>query len=123
MKVPIPSLMKPVDAMKNTAHVFRIVLPLLSSRKAPAPLAALLLFGSAGGALAQGTAFAYQGKLSVGTNAANGIYDLRVAIYDAASGPNLVAGPLTNSPVGVTNGLFIATLDFPSPAIHSGPSR
>ena len=69
-----------------------------------------------------GTAFTYQGQLTVGANAANGIYDFQFAIYDAASGPNLVAGPLTVSLVGVTNGLFSSTLDFGS-GVFTGAAR
>ena len=61
-----------------------------------------------------GTAFTYQGRLTDGGNAANGIYDLRLAIFDAESGGSLVAGPLTNTATGVTNGLFTVTLDFGS---------
>ncbi len=64
-------------------------------------------------AFAQGTtAFTYQGWLNDSGNPAQGIYDLRFAIFDAASGGSLVAGPLTNSPTGVTNGIFTVTLDF-----------
>jgi N-acetylneuraminic acid mutarotase len=62
---------------------------------------------------AQGTAFTYQGRLTDGTNAANGIYDLRFTIYDSTNNPGtVVAGSLTNSAVGVSNGLFTAMLDF-----------
>ena len=34
---------------------------------------------------AQGTAFTYQGRLNVGTNGANGVYDLRFALFDAVT--------------------------------------
>jgi len=37
-------------------------------------------------ALAQGTAFTYQGRLNSGTNAANGIYDLTFALFNVSSG-------------------------------------
>ena len=72
--------------------------------------------------LAQGTAFTYQGRLNDGANPANGIYDLRFAIYDSASGPGIVAGPLTNSPVAVSNGLFTVTLD-PGVGVFTGAGR
>jgi len=79
---------------------------------------ALLVLGSASPASTQaaptGTAFTYQGRLQDGTNAATGSYDLRFAIYDAASGGNQVGLTLTNSAAGVTNGLFTAMLDFGS---------
>jgi hypothetical protein len=75
--------------------------------------ALLALSGSLIIAAPLGTAFTYQGRLTVGTNAANGNYDFRFAVYDAAVGSsNAVSGPITNSPVGVTNGLFTTTLDF-----------
>jgi FG-GAP-like repeat/Chaperone of endosialidase len=63
-------------------------------------------------AAAQGTAFTYQGRLIDGGFPATGIYDLQFKIYDAAGAGSLIAGPLTNSATGVTNGLFNVTLDF-----------
>jgi hypothetical protein len=60
---------------------------------------------------AQGTAFTYQGRFNDGTNPATGIYDLRFAIYDAATG-GTAAGALTNAATGITNGLFTVPLDF-----------
>ena len=72
---------------------------------------------------AQGTAFSYQGRLNDGANPANGIYDLRFTVYDSTNSPgNLIAGPLTNSATGVTNGLFTVTLDF-GPGVFTGPER
>ena len=72
----------------------------------------LAMFAGIHQAAAQGTAFTYQGRLSNGTNAANGSYDLSFALFKVASGGSAVAGPLTNSATGVSNGLFIVTLDF-----------
>src|SRR5258705_1057770 len=72
--------------------------------------AAFLLLAST--AFAQTTAFLYQGRLNDGTNPATGSYDFRFQIYNANS--VVVGGPLTNAPVGVTNGLFMVTLDFGS---------
>jgi hypothetical protein len=68
---------------------------------------------------AQGTAFTYQGRLSDGTNAANGIYDLRFSIWNLAAGGRVVAGPLTNTATAVSNGLFTVTLDF-GPGVFGG---
>jgi hypothetical protein len=53
-----------------------------------------------------GTAFTYQGKLTDGTNPANGLYDLRFAIYDAAGGSGLVTGPLTDAGSDATDLVF-----------------
>lgn len=75
-------------------------------------LALLGLLGSISLAVAQGTAFTYQGQFTDGGQAANGIYDLRFAIYDTAGGGSPVAGPMTNGPVQISNGLFTVTLDF-----------
>ena len=71
-----------------------------------------LLFASLHPAAAQGTAFTYQGRLSNGTNAVTGSYDLTFALFSVSSGGSAVAGPVTNSPTAVTNGLFTVTLDF-----------
>ena len=69
-----------------------------------------------------GTGFTYQGRLADSSNPAQGIYDFRFTIYDAASGGSAVAGPITNSPVTVSGGLFTTTLDFSSD-IFTGDAR
>jgi hypothetical protein len=66
-----------------------------------------------------GTAFTYQGRLADAGTHAQGMYDFRFAIYDAGGGGTAIAGPITNSPVGVTNGLFTALLDFGAGAFTS----
>src|SRR5947208_5806873 len=72
---------------------------------------------------AQGTAFTYQGRLTDAGSNANGIYDLRLAIYDSPNNPGtVIAGPLTNAATAVNNGLFTLTLDFGA-GIFSGPDR
>jgi hypothetical protein len=63
---------------------------------------------------AQGTAFTYQGRLNAGSSPATGLFDLTFKLFSVASGGSVVAGPLTNSATGVTNGLFTVTLDFGS---------
>ena len=72
--------------------------------------------------LAQGTMFTYQGRLLDGANPATGKYDLRFNVYDAASAGSLIAGPVTNTAVPVTNGLFVATIDFGA-GVFTGPAR
>lgn len=72
--------------------------------------------------LAQGTAFTYQGRLNDGGTPAHGTYDLRFTIYDAASGGSLVGGPVGAAPIGLTNGLFTASLDF-GPQVFNGGAR
>ena len=74
-------------------------------------------------ALAQGTAFTYQGRLNDSGNPANAIYDLRFTIYDSTNQPGtLIAGPITNAATGVSNGLFAVTLDFGA-GVFIGPAR
>jgi microcystin-dependent protein len=74
---------------------------------------ALAIFAGINHVAAQGTtAFTYQGRLNTGANAANGSYDMTFAVFDANVGGNQIAGPITNSAVAVSNGLFTVTLDF-----------
>ncbi len=75
------------------------------------------------GANAQGTAFTYQGRLLVNGNPTNGTYDLRFTLYDAATGGNLAAGPLTNAATAVSSGMFTVTLDFGGGAAFPGANR
>ena len=70
----------------------------------------LVLLATATSLYAQGTAFTYHGRLNQNGNPATGNYDLRFTIYDAAGGLGIVAGPLTQGGVGITNGLFTTTL-------------
>jgi photosystem II stability/assembly factor-like uncharacterized protein len=71
---------------------------------------------------AQGTAFMYQGRLNDGGSPANGIYDLRFAVFDAVTNGNAVSGSLTNLSVPASNGLFVVTLDFGT-GIFTGTDR
>jgi hypothetical protein len=73
-------------------------------------------------ALAQGTAFTYQGRLNIGSNPANGLYDLQFGIYDAPTFGNEQGGFVTTNATAVSNGLFTVTLDF-GPGIFTGPAR
>ena len=63
------------------------------------------------GALA-GTAMTYQGQLASGGIPANGIYDFTFCLYDAPTNGSQIGVTLTNSAVLVSNGLFVASLDF-----------
>ncbi len=60
----------------------------------------------------QSPAFNYQGRLLENGQPANGVYDFTFALYDASSGGAQVGVTLTNTAVGVTNGLFALGLDF-----------
>jgi hypothetical protein len=61
---------------------------------------------------AQGTAFTYQGRLQSGANAANGSYDMTFALYNASSGGSQVGSTITDTAIGVSNGLFTVIVDF-----------
>jgi hypothetical protein len=64
------------------------------------------------GVLAQGTAFSYQGQLADGSSVANGTYDFRFTLWDAATAGDPQGTALVRSGLEVTNGLFNTTLDF-----------
>ena len=68
-----------------------------------------------------GTAFTYQGRLTSAGQPANGSYDLRFTLYDAANDGGQVGSPVTNAPVTVTNGNFTVLLDFG--AVFNGDAR
>jgi hypothetical protein len=71
-----------------------------------------------------GSTFTYQGRLSFsGAPAADGLYDFRFSLHDAAILGAPVGSVLTLGAVPVTNGLFTAQLDFGAPAFTSGEAR
>jgi len=63
-------------------------------------------------ALAQGTAFTYQGRLNNGTNVASGSYDLTFTLYSAVSGGGTVGTSNVVNDLPISNGLFTVSLDF-----------
>jgi len=65
---------------------------------------------------AQGTAFTYQGRLNSGGTPANGSYDLAFTLFTTNVTGSPLAGPVTNTAVTATNGLFTTLVDF-------GPGR
>ena len=70
----------------------------------------------------QGSAFTYQGQLAVAGAPANGNFDQTFTVWNSASGGAQIAGPLTNSAVAISNGLFTTTLDF-GPGVFTGAAR
>src|SRR5208283_298805 len=56
--------------------------------------------------------FTYNGQLNSNGSPANGSYDASFTLFATTNGGSAVAGPVTNSATGVTNGLFAATIDF-----------
>ena len=65
-------------------------------------------------ARAQGTAFTYQGRLNDANGLASGSYDFQFGLYATNAGGAAIAGPVTNSAILVSNGLFLAAIDFGS---------
>ncbi len=65
--------------------------------------------------------FTYQGKLNIGTVAANGTYDFKFDIYDAETSGGIVQ-TITVTGVTVTNGIFTVKLAV-NPATFSGDER
>jgi hypothetical protein len=84
---------------------------------------ALMLFGLAQMLAAQTTTFTYQGKLSDGSTAANGSYDLGFALFDQATGGTQIGAAQTRAAVTVTNGVFTVQLDFGANPFASGANR
>ena len=72
----------------------------------------LLVGGPAVLVHAQGTAFTYQGRLINGSTPVSGNFDLAFTLYSDASTTTVLKGPVTNSVVTVTNGLFTTLVDF-----------
>ena len=60
---------------------------------------------------AQSTIFNYQGRLDVNGNPANGLYDFQFTIYKIETDGIIIAGPMTNTAVAVSNGLFNLSAD------------
>ena len=56
----------------------------------------------------------YQGRLNSGTNLANGSFDMSFALYVTNVTGTPIAGPMTNTAVPVTNGLFTTLVNFPN---------
>ena len=72
-------------------------------------------------AVAQGTAFTYQGQLQSGGSPASGSYDLMFTLYPTNITGVPIAGPVTNTAVAVTNGLFTTLVNF-GPGAFTGTS-
>jgi hypothetical protein len=69
-----------------------------------------------------GTAFTFQGYLNDGGQPANGLYDLRLAVFDTVQDGTGVGGVVNHVATPVTNGLFTGALDFGS-GVFTGDAR
>jgi hypothetical protein len=61
---------------------------------------------------AQGTAFTYQGQLTLNGTNATGLYNFKFDVWNDPSAGSVIGGPVTNAAVPVTNGLFTTIIDF-----------
>jgi len=66
------------------------------------------------------TAFTYQGFLRDNGRPANGVYDLRFALYDSPSGGNQIGSIVTVEDVTVADGLFTVEVDFGAALFNTG---
>ena len=72
-------------------------------------------------ALAQSTAFTYQGSLTDGGAPAAGLHDFEFKLYYAASGGTQEGVSVTREDVSVAGGQFTVTLDFGNTSFGGGP--
>ena len=97
-----------------------VVTSISTARSFVPALLALVL--SSHEALAQGTSFTYQGRLTDGGTPTNGNYDLQFALFDGSSGTTQIDSTQTVSNVSISAGIFTVQLDFGANAIP-GVSR
>ena len=69
------------------------------------------------------TAFTYQGFLRDNGQPANGVYDLRFALYDSPSGGNQIGSIVYAEDVTVADGLFTVEVDFGTAPFNTGARR
>lgn len=82
-----------------------------------------LLMAGVASAAAQTTSFTYQGRLTDGSAAASGSYEMEFKLYDALAGGAQVGSTVSNSAVTVTSGIFVVSLDFGTSPFTAGASR
>lgn len=71
---------------------------------------------------AQTAVFTYQGKLDESSTPANGIYEMKFALFDAETDGNQIGSIVTNGNVSVAKGAFTVQLDFGADSF-SAPNR
>jgi len=110
-------------AAKQGRTTWKTVLPFTVKRIICHLLCLQIAFCAVDLLYAQGTAFTYQGQLYSNGGVANGSYDLAFTVYDSTNFPgSVIAGPVTNTAVVVSNGLFATILDFGT-GVFTGPAR
>src|SRR5690606_6114271 len=71
-------------------------------------------------ALAQTTAFNFQGRLNDGGAAANGSYDLQFKLFNTIAGGTQIGATINRTNVQLINGVFSLPLDFGAAAFTAG---
>jgi len=82
----------------------------------------LSLIVAASGWAASPTAFTYQGRLNADGGPASGLHDFQFQLFGVETNGTALAGPANASGVTVTNGAFVAVIDFGSGAF-TGEAR
>ena len=82
----------------------------------------LLALSGANPAVAQSTAFTYNGRLNNNGAPVSGPHDMRFTLHSLPSGVNVVGGPLPVGMVDVVNGLFTVRIEFVED-VFTGPAR
>ena len=94
------------------------------SRRTLAALALLLqLAWPPAAAMAQTTAFTYQGQLKTSNAPAHGVFDCTFTLFRSDTGNNVVGATNVLDEVAVTNGLFTVRLDFLLESFETGADR
>jgi hypothetical protein len=83
----------------------------------------LALAAGSASALAQPTAFTYQGQLKNAGAAVNTPTDIQYALFDSASGGTQIGSAVTRLNETVTNGLFTSEVDFGSSPFTTNAPR
>lgn len=86
-----------------------------------AALAIMLFLACAGSAVAQGTAFTYQGVLKDGGNPASGSYDMTFRVFDDGVAGTQYGTDVVLTGVAAAAGLFTVNLDFGPDVFLSAP--
>ncbi|MEY3276944.1 MAG: hypothetical protein RL153_2212, partial [Verrucomicrobiota bacterium] len=115
MCTPTPAMMRAPASRDRFADPFGVALmPTKTSPKGFAIALGVVLAAALAPsiAIAQGTAFTYQGRLADQSRPANGSYDLQFSLFPQASGGTRIGAVLAFPGTPVTNGLFNLSLDF-----------
>ena len=81
-----------------------------------------LIVASATASFAHTTSFTYQGRLVTEGSPADGLFEFQFKLFDAQTDGNQIGEATVPQTIQVTNGVFVAQLDF-GPGAFNGPNR